>query len=318
MTSARPGPVEKAAYGLAGLRLVSDLPLSGLLLAYDGGASDETVNIRLARVPEALDTPIKKLNDASFDGRQLLLNVPDVARYLIRDGKEILVEPAPSADANDIRAFLLGSAFSILCHQRGIVPLHSLAIDIPGGCVGFIGAAGAGKSTLGSVLVRRGYQIVADDVCYLRQREGEGLMVLPGIFQIRLWEDSITALGLWRSGVEREFRGYRKYLVPIPPPPGPFSPRRLLRMYRLQAAQPGIGVTITRSRGTNSLELLMRSVYRLPVAECMGRNQHAFSICASIAREIPIFEFKRAMDFANMNEEVFALERHLLDAIYGN
>jgi hypothetical protein len=133
--------VKTSLYRLAGLHIVSEVPLSGLVL-HDVTPS-EVVTIRHAHVAKALSSPIIVQNGIAYDGKALLLVIPAVARFLVREGSEILVDPEFSSNKNDIRAYLLGSAFGTPCYQLRIMPLHSAAVDIMDGCVAFIGHAAA-------------------------------------------------------------------------------------------------------------------------------------------------------------------------------
>src|SRR5438270_1340513 len=45
-----------------------------------------------------------------------------VANFLIRQGREVIVEPHQDLQMPDFRAWLLGPVLGILCHQRGIFP----------------------------------------------------------------------------------------------------------------------------------------------------------------------------------------------------
>ena len=48
--------------------------------------------------------------------------------------------------------------------QRKILPLHGSAIAIDGKAYAIVGDSGAGKSTLASAFLKRGYQLLSDDV----------------------------------------------------------------------------------------------------------------------------------------------------------
>jgi hypothetical protein len=298
------------SYRLAGLRIVSELPLPGLLSG-DASTVGEVVIIRHASVPAKLPPPVTVIDEAQYDGKALLFTIPEVGRYLIREGSEILVDAERSAQKNDICAYLLGSAFGTLCHQRGIVPLHSAAIDIKGGSVAFIGPSGAGKSTLAATLSSRGHQVIADDVSFLRLESNGTVMLWPGIRRIRLWEDAVHALGFKGSGVEREFRGYNKYLVPVRPPDDPFAPRRLRRIYQLGVVPAGTTANLTQVQGAAAVEILMQNIYCAPYAEVMGRKPAAFAFCAAIARQVPVFRFSRPLGFDVLCKGLDVLEDHL-------
>src|SRR5687767_37791 len=93
----------------------------------------------------------------------LVLRIPEVASYRI-DATSILVSPAPAVPEQNLRLYLLGSAFGALLHQRGLLPLHANAVEIDGKAVAFMGASGEGKSTLAAWFHDRGFNIIADDV----------------------------------------------------------------------------------------------------------------------------------------------------------
>ena len=125
---------------------------------------------------------------------------PAVGRFLVRAGKEILIDLAPSSNDDEVRAYLSVACFGALCHQRGITPLHASAIDVADGCVAFVGASGAGKSTLAAALARRGHEIIGDDDCFLQLGTKADVQAWPGISRIWLWEDARAALGFEGPG----------------------------------------------------------------------------------------------------------------------
>jgi hypothetical protein len=245
------------------------------------------------------------------------LQIPEVARFIVRDGAEILVDAEPTAEESTIRNCILGTAFGILCHQRGILPLHSAAIDTSDGCIAFVGKSGAGKSTLAAALSARGHQVIADDVSFLKRGDANNIMLWPGIARIRLWEDALTALGVDASNVERELRirpstegDFNKFLLPLSAPKNVFAPRRLSRIYRLDATHPVRRNGIRRVQGAFAIELLMQNVYRLRLAESMGRTPAIFQFCADMAARIPVFDFSRPIEFAALSEGLDLLESH--------
>src|SRR5262249_29493195 len=142
----------KRRYTLAGLCIVSDFPLNGLPTCRTKATAQHEVVVRRASVPERMP--------AAANREEVLLDFPETGRFLVRNGNEILIAPAPSSDS-EIGVYLLGTAFGVLCHQRGIPPLHASAIDVADGCVAFVGGTGAGKSTLVAALAARGHQVIA-------------------------------------------------------------------------------------------------------------------------------------------------------------
>ena len=83
---------ERFFYRVAGLDVASEIELFGALPAEDPGGS--AVSIRFGDVPESLATVV---GGAAFQANadEALVKVPGVARYWIRQGREILVQPEP-------------------------------------------------------------------------------------------------------------------------------------------------------------------------------------------------------------------------------
>jgi hypothetical protein len=61
--------------------------------------------------------------------------------------------------------------------------------------VAFLGASGQGKSTIAAALEARGHPLVADDVVAVDPGHAPAPLVPPGIPQLKLWPDAVTALG---------------------------------------------------------------------------------------------------------------------------
>jgi hypothetical protein len=307
--------IAPAIYRLAGLRIASDFPLIGVQLCHDAVAKVDVV-IRRASISEELAAASALYRDGRFTRgynlRAVLLDFPGVGRFLVRAGTEILIDPASSCEEGEIRAYLLGTAFGLLCHQRGIMPLHASAIDVDNQIIAFVGPSGAGKSTLAAALARRGYEVIADDVCFL-QLDSEGIVqAWPGVARIRLWEEAMNALGCSGPGVEREMHGYNKYFIPVRPPRNPMDRRRLRRIYLLEAAPDG-AAKITRLHGAAAVEVLMQNTYRLCLAQHMGYMSQVFALCAAGARDVPVFRFSRPVGFDRMNQGIDLLESHIGD-----
>jgi hypothetical protein len=299
-------------YWLAGLRIDSEIELP-ILTRWDGRLATQGA-ARISRGPlkDYSIADAVPFAGGSCKDKELLFAVPEVARFLIRNGDDIVIDAEAGAGANDIAAYLLGSVFGVLCHQRGIVPIHGSAIDVDGeSCVAFVGDSGAGKSTLSAALAARGHQVISDDVCFLVA--GDDLKVWPGIGRIRLWEDSLTALKLGASDAVREYDGWDKFVVPLAPPPQLDRPRHLARIYQLRSS--GSEPTIMRVRGAAAIDLIMRNVYRAEYADLMGRQQAIFSRCAPLARHVPVFEFDRPIGFDLLGEGVEFLLRHIEQAL---
>ncbi len=251
-----------------------------------------------------------ELNENEF-----LLKIAGVGKYLLRHGNEILVDQAPSSTPREFSSYLLGTMFGVLCHQRGIMPLHASAINFVNGCIAFVGDFGSGKSTLAAALAQRGHEVIADDTCFLTLDTKHEVRAWPGINQIRLWKDAITALGCEGLGIEVALGGRNKYFVPAQAQSNPGEPRRLYRVYQLSTATNESFPDVNWLHGAAAIEVLMQNVYRLCFAEYMGFKPAAFMLCAETARKVPVFRFSRPLLFDTLDKSLDLLEGHLRAAI---
>ena len=60
-----------------------------------------------------------------------------IAAFRVSNGNLIEIDRYLDATEEDIRLFLLGSAFGGLLHQRGLLPLHASAVEINGKAILF-------------------------------------------------------------------------------------------------------------------------------------------------------------------------------------
>jgi hypothetical protein len=151
-------------YRIGPLLYVTELLLPELPQAVPA-PGERPVQIRLGKAPAALRAPRATAQSYEANDTEFLLRLPDVATFYARDGVEIVVDRAEGVAELDVRSYLMGSLFAVLCHQRGLLPLHGSAVETPRGAVAFLGASGAGKSSIAAFLSRRGHRILADDIC---------------------------------------------------------------------------------------------------------------------------------------------------------
>ncbi|MEL6441766.1 MAG: hypothetical protein AAFQ80_21245 [Cyanobacteria bacterium J06621_8] len=125
-----------------------------------------------------------------------------VGTFLIKEGREIIVDPVAEADEYRLRLFILGAAIGTILHQRGLLVLHASGVDIDGQAVVFMGNKGWGKSTIAANLNAKGYNLIGDDVIAI-DLSGKEPMVLPAFPQLKLWPDAVASLGMQPENLPR-------------------------------------------------------------------------------------------------------------------
>ena len=262
-------------------------------------------------MPAALENAGASGPTWQIDGKRFLLRIPDIARFLLSDGRDIAFEAEPGADAADIPIFILGTVFGILLHQRGQIVLHASAVRVNGKAILFCGASGAGKSTLAAALAQRGFPLVTDDVCAITVTGAGVPMVHPDGRQLKLWAQAIEKLDLAGRRGERVRNRLEKFYVE----PGEASsePLPLGAVYALREARPPHAPGIERPNVVDAALILRRNAYRPLLVNRMGQKADYFRAATTIANAAGIFHLTRALDFAAMPEVVAWLERHWLE-----
>lgn len=152
------------------------------------------VHIRYGEVPEELENAVATGVVYQAKPDQFLLRLNGIGAYWVRDGKEVIIEPAEDATDDEVRLFLFGSGFGALLHQRGLFVLHASAIETDQGAVLFVGPSGNGKSTTAAAFHQRGYRVLADDICALKMDEMGCPVVIPAYPQLKIWADTAKKL----------------------------------------------------------------------------------------------------------------------------
>lgn len=292
-----------SGYRLFGLDLRSEIDLDGV--ASPAEAAEPDVDIIIGTI--AADEPRPGY---SLTPEGTLLNVTKVGRFLIRDGRQIVIEPAPGATERNLRLFLLGSAIGALLHQRGLMPLHANAIDLGGRAVAFSGHSGAGKSTIAAWFHDRGHRILADDVCVIGFDKGGRALAYPGIPRLRLWREALEASGRDTENFDRSFDDMDKFDVPTnagaDPKPLPLAAIYLLRKVEEEAG----GAAIDRLAGVDAVDALVSNTYRGAYLATIGRTAQHLATCLNVARTVPIFRARRLWGFDRFDDQALQLYDH--------
>tara|TARA_R110002072_G_scaffold303069_1_gene492561 strand:+ start:34297 stop:35229 length:933 start_codon:yes stop_codon:yes gene_type:complete len=292
-------------YQLCGLSIRSEWELAGAI-AVPATTGSQAV-IKRGDVPKSLPNAVGRGGAFESAPGRLLLKVPNVGRFLVRDGCEILVAPEPTAQASEIRAFLMGSAFAALLHQNGILPLHASTVEVDGEAVAFVGQSGAGKSTLASFLGQRGYPLLGDDVCPIRVMPGLGPVAFQGFMRFKLWENSVQALGKDSAEYSRVRPTLQKYEVPAEHRcTQPYLPLR--RIYVLHETRDGQTEGIEEVKGVARLAGLVHYTFRSRYLAGFGLQADHFRMCSEVLGPVQVFELSRPWKLKRTPEIIDWLE----------
>jgi hypothetical protein len=290
------------AYGL-GIR--SFLPLPELI------SEEKQVDVvfRLGRVNGGNLHAVDETHRFKADTNEAYYFMEGVGSFLARGGEEIIVDPRPAADERVIRLCLLGPALGLILHQRKKLVLHASAVAVGEKAIVFLGGQGWGKSTLAAALHVRGHKMLADDVTAMQIDSGCP-KVWPGFPQLKLWPDSVTALGdspetlplLHPDFAKRAFRVAAGF------------PRCPLPLERIFVLATGERPEIESLRPQEGLLELIRHSYAARfgdhLLQATGMATH-FRQCARLVQNVRLYRFRRPSSLSVIDEHA----RLLIDEI---
>ena len=308
-----------AVYLLGGIAFASEFPLPELPLAGEGSEHLPRVTIRAGVVPLALPGGIEIDSDCFATSTEYILRVQGVARYLVANGVKIVIQPEKGALDLDVRAYLLGTVFVVLCHQRGLLPLHASAVRCEGGVAAFLAHSGHGKSSLAAHLARRGFEVVADDICLVDTQVSGLPAVIPVAPWLKLWRASLLQLGRQPEGLEQVFSEDDKYRLPLEGAvhSNPLERRpvdKLIFLERSERIMEGLAEGVAEIREVTriqALPMLMNLTHQAYLLAAIGKRERNFLDCGRVLSQARAYRVIRPWGFEHMEKTVDLIERFL-------
>jgi hypothetical protein len=303
-------------YLLGGVTLFSEIVLPELPLIQHQDATPHPVTIRLGDVSNHLPGAVEIDPDCFATASQYFLRIHGIGRYLVTNGREIVVSPDNGALPLDVRAYLLGTIFTVLCQQRGRVPLHASAVSsspVNGrqGAVAFLARSGQGKSSLAAHLAQRGFRVLADDLCLIDPTPAGEAMVIPAAPWLKLWRNSLQHLGEQPDGLQRVFSEDDKYRLPLA---GGLAPEPIRRLIFLENTEESSTATAIKDVSpVEAIPLLMNLTHQAYLLQATDQLQKSFLLCGRVSSQARAYRLIRPWGLDHLKSTVDTLERFLLD-----
>lgn len=301
-------------YRLFGLHLATTQPLASLShnALPTAGASSAEVHIEHGHVPTA------GLDQVEWCGAYcqaapgvVWLHIPEVAHFLVEQGKRIVVMPAAGVDPQTLELYLLGNVFGALLHQRGYLVLHGNVLVRDGRAIAICGHSGAGKSTLSAALLTyAGYSLVSDDLCVLNA-QGQ---VQSGYPELKLWCDVVKALELPIGDMQPVRAQLEKYSWPMPER-FQAEPVKLDAIYVLGSDNRADEPTMEAVQGMAKLTPLKAQIYRRHLIEPLGLTKAHFMLTGKLLGQIALVRVERQLDKPGSQALQLLAERVAEDAM---
>jgi hypothetical protein len=276
---------------------------------------DRNGDVEIRRGPVPMELEGEGHDGIAYQIREgrALIRVPNGARYLIEEGRRIVYAGDGNLDRRDIMLFLFGSAWGVLCYQRGLIPFHASAVAAGEQVHAFTGMSGAGKSTLAAALAARGRPFFADDVLVLDPRRFEPKpLCFAGYKELKLWHDAIALTGCVAGDAVRSVEGFPKFYAQ-PASRSTATAGYLKTLVMLAYARRGEKPNIERITGARAVTRLAQSVYRPAFAEAILGRKALYEALADLSGRIGLYRFGRHRFGRNSDPKTFAGEADYVD-----
>jgi hypothetical protein len=236
------------------------------------------------------------------------LQIPSVATFHIHDGGEIIVLPNPAASMCDVRLFLLGPAMSLLCHQKGTLPVLGACVQQGRDASVICGVSGSGKSTLAAALTKRGWSLICDGTAILdcppMESRHASLTVRSAMRSLKLSRDALDVLGICASGLRQTRMGQNRFYYEPPSVTASIQCEVPLGRILVVESTPGKAACVETLQGGDALQALSGAVAQYAVARKLPVMRPVARILGSLAKRLPIYRLSCPTDFAEFENTV--------------
>lgn len=298
---------ERYHYHTYGFDIASQIPLPELTQTPPCASPD--IEIVAGEVNDALEGGRAINQWLQLGEHQCQVWVDGIARYRIEEGRRIVIDRRDSGSGNepaapsDIRVYLLGTAFGVLAHQRGWLPLHVSAIKAPNGVWAFTGESGAGKSTLSAWLHHyHGCDLVTDDVAVIKPADAEPLLY-PGPRKVKLWKQTLAALKWDTRGAQRDLTRIDKYHLTLEASQAP-RPEPLRALVVLERGGEDEPAQLAKVQGPEALFLLLEALYRPEMGRSYNPPEAMMRDCQALAERIRVYRYRRPWDLQEVSRSL--------------
>ena len=228
------------------------------------------------------------------------LIIPEVGKFSIIDGQRIIIDPDPNASLMAIEAYLFGTVFGILIHQRNDFPFHASVLKGRYGAVSFTAPSGFGKSSLVAFLARSSLvTLISDDMGRITFDTAAEVHFHAGPRKLKLWEDAATWLQLPHQGRQRDSARENKFHYMVSG--GAWrSQSKLNAIVYLKRAKDA-KVNLRKVTGEQAIRVVLAGIYRPAIGAEVQSEKALFLKASRIASSLNVYILSRPWGFEHMD-----------------
>lgn len=236
------------------------------------------------------------------------LSLKGIAKYLVSEGGEIIIEMDDNADMDSVRLFLYDTVFAVALMQRNCLPLQGSVVVHKGKGIAFLGKSSVGKSIIAAALKKRGYGVMADTICAVNFSRRP--LVEPGYPFLMLWKRAFNILGEEFCNHKPVRKGLMKYYFPLG---DAFcnKPVLLKKVYLLNLHNKE-EYAVKAVNGADKLFALQDFIYNESLVGAMEIKNEQFGICVKTARQVKIKRIYYHDEKRRLNELIDFLEKDFM------
>ncbi|AFK02407.1 hypothetical protein Emtol_1258 [Emticicia oligotrophica DSM 17448] len=301
-----------------GIPIVSSLELVAFIKTTDVFDEQQSIFVSEGKVPDKLENPALEVKPFSvFNENELLYTVPDVARYYIRDGKEIIIEKL-NGDWSEVLLFFYSNCMAAALFQRNLIPFHVSGIFVDENRVLLFAAPSrTGKSTTSIMLQQKGYAPFTDDTAVL-SIEGGKCFAQASYPMIRLWQNTIKVQQILdescklnlRSDIELGKYGFMFHKA--------FVPHKVEVAGIVFLAAEGSEISISRVKLSHAMQQLGNNIYRRQWLSGMKKHVIQFEHLTGIINAIPAWKAVRPTAIPTFDSFAEAIEEQIINLFSKN
>lgn len=203
------------SYATFGIAIDSEFPLPGLTARIGAGSGGGTpVVVRTVTGPSSAEASGETFYWASLNRTEAVFAPRGVGVFRASSGRSITVSPAPGADPDLLRLYLVGQVLPALLYQRGKLVLHASVVSFGGAVAAFVGQSGSGKSSIAAALYAAGHNLIADDTGVVELTDAD-CMILPGSPELKLDPDIASWVALDQGSSHELHAAVSKRVFPM-------------------------------------------------------------------------------------------------------
>ena len=203
---------------------------------------------------------------------------------------------------------LLGPALGLICHQRHVLPLHGATIKIGNTAVTLVGNSGAGKSTSATALIKRGHQLLCDDISVV---DTVNMEVHPSFPALKLWQDTADALAIETNELSKVRAGLQKFHYPADKSFNS-TPTKLHSIIILSPRSHIDSASLSPLDKISALALLRPHIYRRTLAELTGVERTYIKQLGKLISHVPVMLINRPDDISHLDSVISLIESAVL------